>query len=201
MCKKTNQQHQTKLHLCILFSIRKKTKTLREIFSRAEREREIPTLKFLFWTGQAIFTTCAREKKSKFDTKSFFKPKRASVPGDAREKRERATFATTRREFGGVGCFDGVRDWKRARAQWRHFTTLKCTWPANHLNALRFRCWRCVWNSSSSDQNVANNVMKRWQNGKRGVSQNKITVSEADSTDSKFYGSDNSYNNTSEQVH
>lgn len=36
---------------------------------------------------------------------------------------------------------------------------------------------------------------------RRGVSQSKITVSEADSTDSKLYGSANNYNNTSEQVH
>lgn len=122
-----------------------------------------------------IYHVRAREKIKVWYEKFFLSPNARAC-----QERERETRA---RDF----CDDeervrrrGLLWWcawlearARVRAQWRHFTTLKCTWPANHLNALRFRCWRCVWNSSSSDQNVANNVMKRWQNGKRGVSQSK----------------------------
>lgn len=59
-----------------------------------------------------IYHVHVREKQNLIH-EAFLSPnarERAKSERCEREKRERATFATTRREFGRVGCFDGVRD-------------------------------------------------------------------------------------------
>lgn len=141
--------------------------------------------------------------------KSAVKRERENLKRE-RVKRARARLLRRRQRGeeklrGSVACFDGVSAWRHGGA------TLQTTWPANHLNALRFRCWACDmrWNLHVmkivvvTQWNVANNVAhiqvykrereRKWKllANKRGVSQSKITVSEADSTDSKFYGSVN----------
>lgn len=191
----------------------------REMFSRSAhgaRERGKFQFKVPLLDGASYIYARGRERKRDgFWYKRFFseahsrerRAQRKEREFKARErvKRARATFATTTRR--------GEIAWQRGLLWWcgweRHGATLQTTRPANHLNALRFRCWAgdMRWNLHVmkvvvvTQWNVANNVAhiqvykreRKWKllANKRGVSQSKITVSEADSTDSKFYGSVN----------
>lgn len=118
--------------------------------------------KFLFWTGQSIFTARARERDGFWYKATFFEAyhharerferaqcsEKRELKTKERVKRESATFATTtRRNCVAAWLALMVCAWEELKlVTSRHIASHG--WLANHLNALRFRCWACDmrWN-------------------------------------------------------
>lgn len=143
--------------------------------------------------------------------------RKSAVQRKERVKRESATFATTtRRNCVAAWLALMVGAWEELKlVTSRHIASHG--WLANHLNALRFRCWACDmrWNlhvmSNSSSvttreccQHTHTSIQEReLLANKRGVSQSKITVSESKFNRFKisWFGKQLYTNNTSEQVH
>lgn len=137
--------------------------------ARCARERKIPIQSSSFGDGPSYIYARGRARWFLIQKIFFFgspltwersETRERVKSGREIEERVRARLLRRRQRGeeklrGSVACFDGVSD-----------AALQATWPVNHLNALRFRCWACDmrWNLHVvkcvvvTQWNVANNV-------------------------------------------